>query len=158
MRPRATFLPNLHLYLAQSVSKVLLLPVCGFFSRRFSGGVRRVAATLFAPARSKQFFRASLAAARRLASEPRPGTCFLVSVVRFCFLFLPWAALHLTLNVRPLVQDPDVGNKGILKNLDKYTNTDWKAKAGLNEDGTPAKKAAPANKGAPAPAAEAEEE
>lgn len=74
------------------------------------------------------------------------------------FLCLREAALHLTLNVRPLVQDPDVGNKGILKNLDKYTNTDWKAKAGLNEDGTPAKKAAPANKGAPAPAAEAEEE
>ena len=73
-------------------------------------------------------------------------------------MFLRWAALHLTLNVRPLVQDPDVGNKGILKNLDKYTNTDWKAKAGLNEDGTPANKAAPANKGAPAPAAEAEEE
>ena len=58
----------------------------------------------------------------------------------------------------PVVQDPDVGNKGILKNLDKYTNTDWKAKAGLKEDGTPAKKAAPANKGAPAPAVEAEEE
>ena len=90
------------------------------------------------------------------ACYARVSAC--VSLCAFLFLFLRWAALHLTLNVRPLVQDPDVGNKGILKNLDKYTNTDWKAKAGLNEDGTPAKKAAPANKGAPAPAAEAEEE
>jgi len=50
-------------------------------------------------------------------------------------------------SLTPTCTDPNVGEKGILKNLDKYTNKGWKEKAGIVDD---AKKAPAAAKSAPA--------
>ena len=33
-------------------------------------------------------------------------------------------------SLTPTCADPDIGEKGVLKNLDKYTNQGWKEKAG----------------------------
>jgi len=51
-------------------------------------------------------------------------------------------------SLTPTCSDPDIGEKAILKNLDKYTNQGWKEKAGIKD----------AAKSAPAPAASDAEE